>query len=489
MKKNSAYTIGSLVILLICAFVFVILPAISGTSGNQGKTPSFGKYNGREIRYEEGSDLQDLVSQYAQMYQSYGQQLDSNAYYSIFNYAFNSTVTRMAYTDAVEKSGYKVPSEAINRQLRPYFADETGKYSSKIYKQAPASEVAALRASIEKNLISSRFYDDNFASQTELFDGFALYGIKHSDNELDFLSDYAAEKRGFDMAVFPLSAYPEEEKLAFANKNADKFNKYDFSVITVTDKSTANTVAKRLSNNEITFVDAISEYSEKNYSNTEGKLTFKYQYQIETILSNKDDMATLKALGFDDISPVIQTANGYTIFKTDATMVAADFTNSDTVAAVSAYITTYESSIIEDYFTAKAKDFIAAAKVSDFTEACAMYNVEKVEIAPFPMNYGAVSFASSMNTDDNKALANGNSNENFLKAAFSLKLNDFSDPLVMNNNVVVLQYTTEETVDGANSVILTDLQSYDETSAADAVMNSPKLENNFINAYFEYFVN
>lgn len=488
MKKHSAYTIGSLIILLICAFVFVILPAISGSTGKQGDIPSFGKYNGKEIRYEEGSDLQDLVSQYAQMFQSYGQQLDQNTYYTIFNYAFSSTVARMAYTDAVEKSGYKVPKEAINRQLRPYFYDETGKYSSKVYKQAPASEISTLRTSIEKNLISARFYDDNFASQTELFDGFALYGIKHSDKELDFLSDYAANKRGFDMAVFPLSSYPEEEKIAYAEKNADKFNKYDFSVITVTDKSTANTVAKRLANNEITFVDAISEYSEKNYSNTEGKLTFKYQYQIETLLSNKDDMATLKALTFDDVSPVIQTTNGYTIFKSDASMVAADFTNSDTVNAVSSYITTYESSMIEDYFSAKAKDFIAAAKASDFTEACAMYNIEKVEIAPFPMNYGAVSFASSMDTDKT-ALANGNSNENFLKTAFSLKLNDFSEPLVMNNNIVVLQYTTEETVDGANSVILTDLQNYDEDSASDAIMNSPKLENNFINAYFEYFVN
>ena len=37
------------------------------------------------------------------------------------------------------------------------------------------------------------------------------------------------------------------------------------------------------------FKDAISEYSEKNYTNTEGKLTNTFQYQVENILANKED--------------------------------------------------------------------------------------------------------------------------------------------------------------------------------------------------------
>ena len=133
MKKNSFYTIGSLIILLICAFVFVILPALTGRSSSQDKTPAFGKYDGKEIRYEQGSEMADFVSTYGQMFQSYGQQIDSSTYYYIFNYAFNSTVTQMAYKNAVAKSGYSVPKAAANRAMLPYFYDESGNYSSKLY--------------------------------------------------------------------------------------------------------------------------------------------------------------------------------------------------------------------------------------------------------------------------------------------------------------------------------------------------------------------
>ena len=132
MKKNTAYTIGSLIILLICAFCFVALPAFTGKEQNQGNLPAFGKYNGREIRYEQGSDFYNFVSQYGQMFQSRGQQIDSSTYYYIFNYAFNSTVSKYAYTDAVKKSGYEVPKAAVNREMLPYFYDENGKYSSKL---------------------------------------------------------------------------------------------------------------------------------------------------------------------------------------------------------------------------------------------------------------------------------------------------------------------------------------------------------------------
>ena len=119
MKKNTVYTLGSLIILLICAFCFVVLPAVEGrTSRSQaGEAPVFGKYNGKEIKYEQGTEFANFVSQYGQMYQMYGQQLDQTAYYQIFNQSFKSTVLNYAYTDEVKKSGYVVPSSAKVRQL------------------------------------------------------------------------------------------------------------------------------------------------------------------------------------------------------------------------------------------------------------------------------------------------------------------------------------------------------------------------------------
>ena len=70
------------------------------------------------------------------------------------------------------------------------------------------------------------------------------------------------------MAVFSTKDYPAEEKIKFGKENAAKFNSYDMSVITVDDKATATKVAKRIQNGEITFEDAITEYSDKNFSNS-----------------------------------------------------------------------------------------------------------------------------------------------------------------------------------------------------------------------------
>ena len=489
MKKNTAYTIGSLIILLICAFCFVALPAFTGKGQNQENLPAFGKYNGREIRYEQGSDFYNFVSQYGQMFQSRGQQIDSSTYYYIFNYAFNSTVSKYAYTDAVKKSGYEVPKAAVNREMLPYFYDENGKYSSKLYKQTPEATVAEIRRGVEDSLVTSRFYDDNFGSDEDMVGSEALYGIKESASEVAFLKGYNTNKRGFNMAAFAIADYPEEEKLAFAKENAAKFTKYDLSLITVADKSTAETVAKRLSNNEITFADAVSEYSTKNFSNTEGKITSSYQYQVENIIVNKADIAVISDLAIDALSPAIETISGYTIFKADSAPVKADFSDEEIMKTVSSYITNYEKTRVEDYFKAKATDFTNAALKSDFDSACASFGITKQTIAPFPLNFGSVDISTSVDTSV-KGLSYADSNENFLKTAFSLNLNDYSAPIVLNDNIIVLQYTTSETAaEGEGPYADSSLESYDASAAQNFVLSSDKLENNFSKVYFSNFMN
>ncbi len=489
MKKNTAYTIGSLVILLICAFCFVVLPAFTGSGQKQNDLPAFGKYNGKEIRYEQGSDFYNFASQYGQMFQSRGQQLDSSSYYYIFNYAFNSTVSKYAYTDAVNKSGYAVPKAAVNREMLPYFYDENGKYSSKLYKQTPESTVAEIRRGVEDSLITSRYYDDNFGSDSDMVGSTALYGLKESDAELNFIKAYNKNKRGFNMAAFAISDYPEEEKMNFAKENAAKFTKYDLSVLTVSDKSTAETVAKRLANNEITFADAISEYSTKNFSNTEGKIASSFQYQVENILVNKEDIALLYDLAQDAVSPAIQTISGYSLFKCDGAPAEADFESDDIKSTITSYLLNYEKTRIEDYFKAKATDFTNEALKSDFDSACAAFGITKQEIAPFPMNFGSINISTSVDTSV-KGLSNADTNENFLKTAFSLNLNDYSSPIVMNDNIIVLQYTTSETAGDDEGPYSEDsLKSYDESAAQGFVLSSDKLENNFSQVYFSNFMN
>ena len=84
-------------------------------------------------------------------------------------------------------------------------------------------------------------------------------------------------------------------------------------------------------------------------------------------------------------------------------------------------------------------------------------------------------------------MSNAEHNENFLKTAFSLKLNELSEPLVLNNNIVVLQYTTEGS-SADDDVNVNTLITFDQTSASSIIMKSDKLEDNFLTVYFENYM-
>ena len=503
MKKNTAYTIGSLIVLLICAFCFVVLPAFTGSEGQQNKLPPFGKYNKREITYEQDSDFANYVSRYGQMFQAYGQQLNEQTYYTVFKYAFDATVRKFAYEDAVNKSGYVVPQAAVNRNMVPFFSDENGNYSSKLYKQTDPKTVENLRKSIQSGLVASRYSDDLFGSEEDIVGSEALYGLKESDAELDFLKSYNANKRGFQMALFNTSDYPEEEKLKFAKENQAKFNKYDISIVTVEDKAKAQTVLKRINNNEITFEDAISEYSLNYFTNSEGKVTSAYQYQIENLLVNKDDLAILTDLAVDSVTDVIETSNSFSIFKKNGETKTPDFEIDEYKDLVSTYLRNYEKTRIEDYFTAKANDFIAQAAKSDFDSACTSMNIKNVEIPAFPLNYGSVAIADSLNTSI-EGLSSADTNEKFLETAFILKMNEMSEPMVLNGYVAVIKYisdgkeaevadTNDEETDNSEddeiADVLSNISDLDQSSANSYILSSDKLENNFAEVYFSNMMN
>ena len=490
MKKGVLYTFGASIILIICFIAFVLPSSLSKTAQQQ-EGLVFGKYNGKKISYEYGSDFTNFLSQYAQMYRNQGVEITSSNQYTLYSYAFNSTVVKYAQEEALKKAGYEVPQDSINLQLKNYFKDSDGKFSMKAYKQADASYIENLTKSIKESLFTGRYYDDYFGTT---FGTKKLFGLKSPQAETDFLDSFGQEKRAFRMVTFDTGNYPEEEQLKFGKANPDKFTKYDFSIITVDDKDTASKILSRISKGQITFEDAIAEYSEKNYSDSEGKISNNSQYQIENILKEKDDLSKITSLAQDEISPAIETLMGYSIFKNDGGTTQPDFSNEDTLKDIQNYISTYETSIIEDYFSDIAKSFIKDAKASDLDSAAANYeNATIDELAAFPLNYGSSEIFEAMDTSSIKVLATADKNEDFLKKAFSLKLNEYSDPIIIGGDIVVLQYTGSEAVEKAEDAEPSDYSSqlvqFDQATTQDVVFQSPKLENDFIAVYFDNFMN
>lgn len=480
--KRSFYTIGSIIILIIAGLVFVAAPALVGSGQN---TPAyvFGSYNGKKIKYEQGSPLAENVTYYADMYSSSGIQVDTSTYYYIFSTAFNQTVQQMAYTDAVEKSGWSVPDAAVSRALVPYFSDENGNYSPRLYHQADKNRILELRTQISRSLLASRYYDDVFGAQESVGDN-TLFGIKTTSAENDFINSMGEKERSFDMAIFNMANYPDAEIVVFGKANADKFVKYNLSVITAEKKSDAENILRRIKNESVTFEDAVGESESKPYSDTEGKLNQNYHYQLARIIADENALASVIGLGEGELSAVIKTDDRYSIFRADAAKTEPDFSYDSTVRDVLSYLNSNEAGHIEDYYMEAANNFVAALSSETFRNAANTYDAEVVETVPFPLNYGSVSVIPPISVD-NSAVSAPQTNEQFLTAAFSLKEGETSSPLVMGNSIVVMRLRSENNVpvDSGNNVTA-ELKSYDSSSSQNAIMSSDKLENNLVSAFF-----
>ncbi len=490
MKKGVLYTFGASIILIIC-FIAFVLPTSLSKAAEQQEALVFGKYNGRKISYEYGSDFTNFLSQYAEMYRNNGQEITQSNQFTLYSYAFNSTVFKYAQEYALKAAGYEVPQESINRKVKEYFTDETGKFSKKAYLQADSSFISQLTDSITDSLYTGRYYEDYYGSSST-FGGYNLFGIHNSEAEEDFLDTFKTDHRSFKMARFSTKEYPREEQEKFGKANSQKFVKYDMSVITVETKEIADKVTSRISKGQITFEDAIAEYSDKNYSDSDGKLSNNSQYQIENLLEDKDAISKITDLAVGEVSPALQTTIGYSIFKCDGAATQPDLTSDDTLSDVLNYITIYEATVVEDYYTEIAKNFTKEAKQSDMETAALNYeNAVISDVESVPLNYGSVSLFDIMDTDVD-GLSSADTNEDFLTKAFSLKLNEYSEPIVLNGDIAVLQYTqavaretSEEEEQSSYSILLSQI---DENSSQSVVFQDPKLENDFIAVYMDNFL-
>lgn len=483
--KKILINVGSILILVLAAISFIFIPAMVQSAGNE--IPPFGYYDKKPIEYKQGSYFTNLVQMYSDQVGSANVQ---NAYFDIFNSAFTGSVLNIAFSSAVEKSGYVVPDPQVDRAMLPYFYDTNGVYSPKIFNDTPDSTKIELRNAMEDNLIFQRYTEDVFGSQTEKLGTYTMYGLKSPSAEKNFVSMMDTNKRGFSLASFSLLDYPDTEVAKWGESNKDLFTRYDMSVISVADATTAETVLGRIKNNELVFEDAVTEYSTNYYSGTDGKLTSAYKHQLQNILTDATSLTALQNLPAGQISEVMQTQNGYAIFKNNAAPTPADMTDADTLTAVRSHMSANEKGIIEDYFLNIAKDFWTAASTSSFAEACTQFNITPVDISPFALNYGNSPVLTSLQAADG-SMVNAEQNENFLKTIFSMKLNEISSPMVLNDNVVVLQYTQEDnTVSAENTASTFAMYStyFDQTSVQNSIMSSDKLENNFLQVFYKYIM-
>lgn len=498
-NKKEKINIKAVIILIISAIVFLpaggygLFSALAEKKQADSSKILFGKYNDKEIVWEYGSDFANYISYYYNLYSNFGYDVSSNQggirdY--IFQQAYNEALKSIAYTDEVTKSNYTVPAKAVNRVLMNNYLDKNGNFDERAFNTATATEVDQQRKEIETSLIVNRYSDDVLGTST-MFYGESVYGIKTSAKEMEFIAAMGNEKHSFEVACFATTNFPVDEAVKYASENTSKFTKYDLSAVTVSTEDEAKSTLKQLTANEITFEDIVSVQSLNLYTDALGKVTSLYRYNIENeVLENAEDFAKISSLTKDSYSEIIKTKKPYssettyTIFRCDGNSTEADLTDTNTQNIVLEYLRNYEAGYIEDYYINVAKSFTADAKDNSFQIACNKYGIELTDVPAFPVNYNNSSFYQS--TTAATGLTSVSKNENVLKALFTLKLNETSEPIVIGSNVVVakctgIQFDESESTENYPSTIV----SNDSTAENSYLNSSKKHENNFWAAYIK----
>lgn len=480
-------SVGSVIILVLAAISFIVIPAM--LPGSQRQLPPVGSYRGTKIEYTTGSYFANAVDYYdrEEREQLKKQNKSSNGGFSFntFNQAFRDAVMMAAFTDEVKRSGYVAPASLVERSMlrSRYFQNENGEYSAKIYRDTPDSRKIEIQNETEKQLIFNRYSED-------------IAGIKVSDAEVQFVLNMNYPSRSFDAAFFSTSDYPKEEAAAFGKNHAELFKKYDLSVITTATEAEAKKVANRLQHNELVFSDAVSEYSTKQYSDENGVLNGRYHYQLKNIIKAEDKFKEITELAPGSISGAVETTTGWSVFTCTGASENADFSDQSVVDTVYNYMTVYEAGTIEEYFINIAKDFSAQAAIKDFYEAAEAFNAQTATVPAFPINYGNTQLLNSIQFRLVPQLTGAQSNEKFLTTAFSLSEKEISEPLVVERNIVVLRLKNVETEDTEADVMRMFYSQYYNNYAAQSnaravqsfFMASPHLKNNMLNVFFKYFM-
>ena len=93
-----------------------------------------------------------------------------------------------AFTQAVDATGYVVPTALLDRNMIPYFYDENGVYSKKLFNEASDSTKIELRNSLENSLVYQRYTEDLFGSTSDKIGDYAMYGLKTPSKEAAFIN-------------------------------------------------------------------------------------------------------------------------------------------------------------------------------------------------------------------------------------------------------------------------------------------------------------
>lgn len=488
---NSFVYIGTIIILVITVIAFVFVPAFGG-SGSQANDTSFGSWKGKPISFVYGGYFANQVSQIKSDYERQGYSDTSSPEFArlVWRRAFENTAIHLALLDYAKEAGIGVSGSWLDTKMLEYpaFLDD-GVFSKRKYREMSNTDKIAIRKDIEQNTLKSRYVSDSVS-------------YMNGKGELAFIMDLAKNKRSIEYVAFPFSSFPDKELSAYALSNPLLFRNFALSQITIASSAKeAEQVRGQVANAAISFEEAAKNYSKDIYATKGGSAGQKYSWELKAELNKPENIEAILALPQGGVSPVFETYSGaWAFYRLDSPVKEANIDSSDLDSSVSKYLNRYERGKIEDWALAEAEKFATAAK-SNFEKAAVDFGLSVKTTEPFPLNYGNAfnipefgqfNLLGALNTGDKAELSGADRNERFFETVFSLKADEVSKPLVLNENAVVIKLkevvTLEEDMLGLIEAYFPALVEQDTSrSLASKILNSPQLKDNFYQAFAKMY--
>ena len=483
-KANPFVFIGSLFILVIVVVVFLVPSSMGMDSGRRDADLTFGYYDKVPVSYVPGnyfSQYYNMVSQYRQ--NTMDDDNFSFANYQIWRESFEAAAVHTAMLREMSRSGYAVPAKTVDREVAklPYF-QENGRFSATLYRRMDENRRLTLWRQIQDDITKDRFRSD-------------VTGLIKPAAESEFIGKMAALQRSFKMVFFDVDSFPEQEYESYLFDHPELFRTIHLSMVTISsNEREAQKILASIQSGETTFEDTARAHSKDVYADRGGDMGIKTAQELSIDIPEETIREKMLSLERGEYSDVMKTASGWVFFRAEDSVQEADDTDPAVLDKVRSYIRNFERGRMEDWAIGQADDFILQVNDTGFEEVVAKLGLESRTFGPVPINYGNADLFPTLSSQSVNELSGAATDDNFWKTAFSTPVNTPSRPVVRGSNVLVL-FPTEETEADEETVerIASTYKSYWfnnmlEQSLQRFILNSPKMEDKFIDTYFRLFM-
>ncbi|MBN1834261.1 MAG: peptidylprolyl isomerase [Spirochaetales bacterium] len=476
----------SVLILVVIVITFIGLPAVRDPGASGGRI-EFGSYRGEPIEYFPGNYLAERVVAVDEQLRGEAGAEESDAdlemrSYRVWRTAFEQTVLHTAVLYEAQEGGLYVSTD---RQQREFIRN--GPYSmggllneERFRRLSKAEQDAALKL-FREQLIREQYLRDFLENPLQ------------SPAEISFFRQMMNEQRRFTVVGFPFDDYPEQEVRTFGEANRELFRRIKLSRILIkAGEREAAEVRSKLEERSASFEELARTQSKDLYAEKGGDMGWRYYYDLEGDFESTEPLETIFSLAEGALSPVLESRFGWVIYRADSPVLSLDLNDPEAATTVRDYIMRYEKGSVEDYIITQAQSFRSRVDEVGFTGATLEESYATGLTDYFPLNYQEIYFLAPVRSlAGNLDLASASYSEPFFVAAFGLGIGEVSQPVLLDDQVVVLRLDDVREPPQRQLDLLEDYYDFYAGQALESdfqniLLDPEYLEDNFNETFYQY---